>query len=53
MQKHLGEKTGWVVMDFAGLDKVGATLTRKVYGDALMKILLQNNEEMVKKGVLK
>ena len=53
MQKHLGEKTGWVVMDFAGLDKVGATLTRKVYGDALMKLLLQNNEEMVKKGVLK
>ena len=53
IQSHLGQKTGWVVMDFAGLDKAGAIDSDIVYGDVLMKVLLQNNAEMVKKGVLK
>jgi len=53
VKNHLGEKTGWVVMDFAGLDKTGAVSTHVVYGDDLMRALLQNNAEMVKNGVLK
>ena len=53
INSHLGEKTGWVVMDFAGLDKTGAVSTHVVNGDKLINILLQNNAEMVKKGVLK
>ena len=53
IRDHLGEKTGWVVMDFAGLYKTGAVSTHIVYGDDLMTYLLRNNEEMVEKGVLK
>jgi hypothetical protein len=53
ISEHLGEKTGWVVMDYAGLHTEGAVVTIDVYGDDLVRILLKNNSEMVKRGVLK
>ena len=53
ISEHLGEKTGWVIMDFAALDIEGAFTSKVVYGDDLIRILLKNNKEMVKKGVLK
>jgi len=51
ISEHLGEKTGWVIMDFAGLGT--KEYESPVYGDELLKILLQNNYAMVKSGVLK
>jgi len=51
ISEHLGEKTGWVIMDFAGLGT--KEYESPVYGDELVKILLQNNYAMVKSGVLK
>lgn len=53
ISEHLGEKTGWVVMDYAGLRTEGAIEKTNVHGDELLKILLQNNYAMVKSGVLK
>ena len=53
ISEHLGEKTGWVVMDYAGLRTEGAIEKTNVHGDELVKILLQNNYAMVKSGVLK
>lgn len=51
ISEHLGEKTGWVIMDFAGL--ANKAFEFNVFGDELVKILLQNNYAMVKSGVLK
>ena len=53
ISEHLGEKTGWVVMDYAGLRTEGAIEKTNDHGDELLKILLQNNYAMVKSGVLK
>lgn len=50
---HLGQKTGFVVMDYAATDQEGGTITHNVYGDALVNAILANNVEMVKKGILK
>lgn len=51
--EHLGEKTGWIFMDYAGLAKEGTLKIYEVQGDDMVKILLQNNYAMVQKGVLK
>ena len=53
ISEHLGEKTGWVIMDFAGVDEEGVSDPVKVYGAELIKVLIQNNYAMVRKGVLK
>lgn len=53
INSHLGEKTGWIVMDFAGTHEEGAFGSITVYGDDLMKALLRNNLELVKNGTLK
>lgn len=49
---RMGQKTGWIVMDFAGLDIEGS-MRVNVYGDVLIQALIDNNRAMVNKGVLK
>ena len=41
IREHLGEKTGWVVMDYARLRTEGAIEKTDVFSDELIKILLQ------------
>ncbi len=53
IREHMGQKTGWIITDYAGINKFGAVTTFEVRGAELIQVLLENNIQMVKNGVLK
>jgi len=53
IREHMGQKTGWIITDYAGVNSFGAVGAKDVNGAELIRVLLDNNIQMVKDGVLK
>ncbi len=53
IKEHMGHKTGWIVTDYAGVNKYGAVCPTKVQGAELIKVLIDNNVQMLNDGVFK
>ncbi len=51
IRQHMGQKTGWIITDYAGVNSYGAVGSKDVGGADLLRVLLDNNIKMVEDGV--